>query len=202
MLGCFAIVAGMVAALRLFMDEHEFYKLCLGEYRFEKTETGALYQRAGVLLVALPLLGTVCYKLGRIDLIPRVFERVDIFIYYVATTISFLSLSVSAFFLYMCIFPRGYPSLASMKKWQDWRDKYKERLASDKKQSINQKERLIGKEMLRSVIPLLADAQAGCSSLNEKRRKQFRRSILAVGFAIIPIPIQALFRLLLHLQGI
>ena len=183
------------------MDERGFYELCLGEYRFEKAEAGALYSRAGVLLTALSLLGALCYGLGRIDLLPHLFERVDIFLYYSATITCLLSLAISAYFLYGCILPRAYPSLASMKEWQGWRDKYRKTPTEGGKQTTDDPDLAVSREMLSSIIPLLAEAQAGCSALNERRRKHFQRAVFVLGFALIAWGIQALFHLFLRLQG-
>ncbi|MCX6833750.1 MAG: hypothetical protein NTW07_01220 [candidate division Zixibacteria bacterium] len=183
------------------MDERGFYELCLGEYRFEKTEAGALYSRAGVLLTALSLLGALCYALSRLDLVPRLFERVDIFLYYSAIITCLLSLAISAFYLYGCILPRAYPSLASMKEWQAWRDKFRKTLTECGKETTGELDLAVSREMLSLVIPLLAVAQAGCSALNERRRKHFQRAVFVLLFALIALGFQALFLLLIHLIG-
>ncbi|MFO8013101.1 MAG: hypothetical protein R6X20_07330 [Phycisphaerae bacterium] len=183
------------------MNEREFYDLCYDQYKAEMAEAEGLYHRAGVLLAALPVLGAVAYGLGRVDLLARLLERVDIFLFHCAMATAFAALGVGVYYLIRCVYPRSdYQTLASMEKWQNWRVEFREWLA--KKGEADDQDTKTGAEMLRALIPLVAVAQEKNATLNEKRRKQFQKSVRAAAVAIVAIGIQGLFRLILHLQGI
>jgi hypothetical protein len=60
----------------------------------------------------------------------------------------------------------------------------------------------MGAELVRSLIPLLADAQTRCSENNEARRKLLKHAFNAVAITTACTAVQALFSLILRLQGV
>jgi len=181
------------------MNEREFYKLCYDRYKHEQNQADYIYQRAGILLPSLPLLGAVAYKLGQSKLLTQTFTRVDTFVYVLATTGAFACLSVSVVFLILCIYPRRYESLPPMKQWENWRKDYRKKLAGSGEEPDEEK---IGKRCLAFMKDKVVDAENDYCRLNEIRRKHFRRAILWAALAIGAIAVQALFHMLLHVQGI
>ncbi len=67
----------------------DFYDLCYDQYKLEIDHADQIYQRAGVLLIVLPVLCGAAISVSRIDLLPRLFTRVDLFIYYIAAGATF-----------------------------------------------------------------------------------------------------------------
>jgi len=184
---------------RLDTVSKDFYELCYRQYEFEMKETDQIYQRVSFVLVFLSLLGAIIYKLGRIDILSQIFTRVDVFLYYLSILTAFLCLAGSVTFGIMFILPRKrkYKNLETMKVWQKWRNDYNEYL----KQSDNENEKL-DDVLLHEITKKLAEAQANNAPINEKRRQHFYRCVLMAAIAIIPVSIEALFCLLLKLQGV
>jgi hypothetical protein len=180
-------------------NSKDFYELCYRQYEFEMKETDQIYQRVSFVLVFLSLLGTIIVKLGRIDIFGQMFTRVDIFLYYLFIVVAFLCLASSVTFGILFILPRKgkYKTIASMNLWQKWRKDYKEYL----EKSGNQDEKT-DDALLHEITDKLAEAQANNAPINEKRRQYFYRCVLMSSLGIIPVSMQALFYLLLKLQGI
>ena len=53
----------------------DFYELCYRQYEFEMKEIDQIYQRVSFVLLFLSLLGTIIYRLGRIDILDLLFDR-------------------------------------------------------------------------------------------------------------------------------
>jgi hypothetical protein len=83
-----------------------------------------------------------------------------------------------------------------MNVWQKWQSDYADYL----KQSGCEED--IDEVFLREITEKLAEAQANNAPINEKRRQYFFRCVLMAAFMIISVALQALFILLLKLQGI
>lgn len=174
----------------------DFYELCYDQYKTELDEADKLYQKVGVMLIVLPVLSSVVVKLGRADLFGQLFTRVDVFIYYLASCLSLLLIAVSVVFAILCVCPRKYKRLGDLGGWQDWKEKYEEYI---KKTKANE---TVDEAMMKEICPRLADAQTKNAPINEKRRQYFQKSVLVASFTTVPIAIQALFYLLLKIQGV
>jgi len=182
------------------MNEREFYEVCYDRYKHEQSQADAIYQRAGILLPSLPILGAVAYGLGRADLLVRTFTRVDIFLYVLAAGSAFACLAVSIVFLYLCILPRrDYKSLPPMREWDNWRKDYRKKFADKGAQPDEDK---IGIHCLEFLKDKIVDAENAYARLNEIRREHFRRAMLWTALGIGAVAFQAMFYMLLHLQGI
>ncbi len=185
------------------MDDKEFCELCYKQLRDEMSQTDGIYQRCGILLAILPIMGVAAYRLGRPDLVTKVFTRVDIFLYLLATAAAFLSLAVSAGFLIWCVVPRSsYSSPATMKEWAKWRDQHRSEVRADGNRSPAETEEVVSDATVHAMIERLTDAEERCAPINEKRRRAFRWSIMFAGITFACIGTQALFHLLLFLQGV
>ena len=184
------------------MSSRDFYNLCYDLYKREGDDTDVIYQRAGVLLIALPILGGVTVKMGRTDILVDCFARVDTFFYYLATSVSLLSVFISAVFLILTVYPRKYQGLASMDVWQKWRGEYQKYSEGKEKADVPLEASSIDEAMIRNMCPKLAEAQAKNAKKNEKRRKYFQRSVLMAAISMVAMSAQALFYFLLHIQGI
>jgi hypothetical protein len=178
----------------------EFYKLCYNQYKQEMAEAEGLYQKAGLMLVLIPLLGSAMVTLGRIDLLAKMFTRVDTFVFYLAFAIAALALVVSTVFVFLFVCPRRkYKTLAGMDVWQTWRQEYQDFLA---KQEDRSDEGGLDLALFENITPRLAEAQPINAALNEKRRKYFRRSVVAAAVALPAVGVEALFHLILKVQGV
>jgi len=178
----------------------DFYELCYDQYKLEMADADALYQKTGVMLVVVSLLGTVIAKISRIDVFDLIFLRVDVFIFYFSTLSGLVLLGSSIYFLFRLAYPGKYQTLDSMGAWQEWRIQYEEYLKKSKDTGNSPTD--LDDAMFVNLCPRLAEAQPINAKLNEKRRKKFQYSVKMAALSLIAIAIQALFALLLALQGI
>lgn len=179
----------------------DFYELCYDQYKQEMSEAEGLYQKAGVILVVLPLVGTVMVTLGRLDILGLCFVRVDAFLFYLAFLVASLALAASTLFLFLCVYPRKYKTLASMDVWQQWRENY-QKFLREKEENPGDDPAVLDAAMFVNLCPRLAEAQPINAEINEKRRTQFKRSVLWAAIAFGAVGIEALFHLILKLQGV
>jgi len=157
-------------------------------------ETDQLYQRAGVVLILLPLLGVLTYNLGRIDILNQVFTRIDVFLYYLFTFISYLCLGCSVVFAILFILPRKeqYKGMHFMKGWLR---KYKYQHLKNRGKKQKSKNVIFYK-----ITKELAKIQANNESINEKRRRHLYRCFLMASFAITVIGLQAILLFMIKVQ--
>jgi hypothetical protein len=180
----------------------DFYDLCYDQYRQEMNEADTLYQKAGVMLVALPVLAGAIVYVGRIDLINLALTRVDSFLYHAAAVVGMLAIGVSVVHLFLCIYPKQYKTLASMNVWHAWREEYQAYLKSKKKDAKDDPTEPLDEATIKELCSRLVEAQPANAQINEKRRIHFQKSVLMAGIASIAIGFQALFYLLLQIQGV
>jgi len=179
----------------------DFYELCYDQYKQEMSEAEGLYQKAGVILVVLPLLGAIMVTLGRLDILNLCFIRVDAFLFYLAFFATTLALAASTLFLFLCVYPRKYKTLANMDVWQQWRENYQKYLR-EKEENPGEDPSALDAAMFVNLCQRLTEAQPINAKINEKRRMQFKRSVLWAAIAFSAVGVEALFHLILKLQGV
>jgi len=135
----------------------DFYELCYDQYKQEMAEADSLYQKAGVMLGVIPLLGAVMVAIGRVDIVSLCLVRVDAFIFCLAFLIAAAALVVSVVFLFKCVCPRQYKTLASMDVWQKWREDYQHWL--DEQDAESKETGALDDAMFQNICPKLAEAR-------------------------------------------
>ena len=165
-------------------------------------EAEGIYQRAGVMLVVLPLLGTATVTLGRIDILKLCFTRIDIFLYYFAFLVAIFSIGGSVVFLFLCVYPRKYEALATMNIWQKWREDYQKYLRDSKKATQPCDVDALDTATINNLCARLVEAQLVNAKINERRQKAFQKSVLIASVALAAIGFQALLYLILKIQGV
>jgi hypothetical protein len=181
------------------MNEREFYELCYDQYKHEQNQTDAIYQRAGILLTSLPILGAAAYKLGRPELLPQCLTDLAVFLHLLGAAGAFGCLAVSGVFLVISICPRSYQSLPPMAEWDAWRQKYREDLSKEGKEPDGE---VLGNECLKLLTEKVVAAQSDYSRKNEIRRTSFQAAIISASIAMGAITVEGLFHLLLYYKGI
>jgi len=179
----------------------DFYELCYDQYKYEMSESERLYQKAGVMLVVLPVLGAIITSLGRLDIFTLRFARWDVFAFYLSSVLAFLALVISAVFLFACVYPREYKTLADMDVWQKWREEYLKYLSAREEEGGDTAARLDA-AMLVNLCPRLVEAQPVNAQINESRRKAFKKSVKWAAIASVAVGVQGLFNLILRIQGV
>ena len=175
------------------MNEREFYEVCYDRFKHEQSQADAIYQRASILLVSLPILGAGAYKLAQAALLSQ--TSASKLLFYALSGASAVCLAASGVFFALSVCPRRYESLPPMKKWKEWRDAFRGRFASS---DAEPDEKKIGAECVAKMIEKIVDAEYDYYTKNEIRRRHFRRSILCATFAMVGIGIEAFFHVLLH----
>lgn len=173
-----------------------FYELCYDQYKIELEEAEKLYQKISILLVLIPVAGSISVSLGRTDLVVKMFERVDIFLFHTSFLAAWFMLAIGTAFSLLCVIPRTYKRIGDMEGWRDWKNKYQKYIEdSNNKEDIEE-------ALIRDICPKLADAQTKNAPINEKRRKYFQKAVLFASISLIPLALQAISYFLLKLQGI
>ena len=178
----------------------DFFTLCYDQYKQEMNDADLLYQRVSFMFVVIPVLGTLTVKLGRIDILNLAFIRCDVFAFYLFTVIAAIFLTVSVIFLVMTVYPRGYKTLANIDAWSSWRDDYLKYLSeTEKSNGIDDSEETA---LIKNIEKRLVESQPINANINERRRKAFKKTILFSSIALSALGIQAIFYLVLKIQGI
>jgi hypothetical protein len=86
-----------------------------------------------------------------------------------------------------------------MREWDNWRKDYRKKFADKGAQPDEDK---IGIHCLEFLKDKIVDAENAYARLNEIRREHFRRAMLWTALGIGAVAFQAMFYMLLHLQGI
>lgn len=154
------------------------------------------------MLVALPLMSTAAVALGRIDILKLCFTRVDTFLYYLAFVVAILSIAGSFLFLFLCVYPRKYETLATMDVWRKWREDYQKHLSDTKGSEGPSDAGALDMAMINNLCSRLVEAQPVNAQINEKRRRAFQKSVLTAAIALAMIGVQALMYLILKIQGV
>ncbi|NQT12185.1 MAG: hypothetical protein HQ582_05530 [Planctomycetes bacterium] len=178
----------------------DFYELCYDQYKHEMDEAQSLYQKAQLMIIVIPLLGAITVRLGRLDILDLCFVRVDAFLFYLAVVVSFAALVATVVFLFRCVCPRDYATLATMNVWQKWREDYQ--VYREDPRNNDSDSQSLDMAMFQRICPRLAEAQPLNAEINEKRRKSFKRSIQMSAVTLAAIGVEAFFALMLELQGV
>src|SRR5688572_23974305 len=89
-------------------------EVLLQQYQLERQVVDQIYTRGGLLLTALTALAAATYALVKIQLLPLVFVRIDVFIYFVGVVGTVSLLGIAGYWLAACFVPRvNYRQLAS-----------------------------------------------------------------------------------------
>lgn len=174
-----------------------FFDFCYDQYKIESEEVEKIYSKVAILLIVIPILGGIAVRLGRIEIVAQLFQRIDIFLYYVFFVITWILLSVSIFYSVYCVIPRkNYLRIGDLKKWEKWKSDYEQYIQDSGGNET------IEEALFRDICPKLADAQTRSSPINEKRRSSFQKAVFFASLSIIPVGLQAIFYLILKLHNI
>ncbi len=180
----------------------DFYELCYDQYKREIDDANNIYQKAGVLLVIIPIIGSAIFAFGRDDIFDLFHERTDVFLYYVVSLIAVIALFVSIVFLFCCVLPRKYETLAKMDAWHQWHSDYQEYLKNKNEESKHHNDDELEVALFEALCPKLVKAQPVNAKLNETRSKAFKRSLLLASISLFAFFFQAILYFLLYIQGI
>jgi hypothetical protein len=180
------------------MNEKDFFEVCYKRFVIAQEQSDSLYQRAGLLLTALAIVGAASYGIGRPELLPKIFVRIDVFFFLAFSAFTFVCLCVGVFFLILGITPRQYASLPPMREWESWRQEYRKILAGS---GNKPNEDDVSRECLSRMKTQILDAECDHAKKNEIRRKHFRRAVLCCSLGFCGLAIQAFLRMILFVQG-
>ena len=105
--------------------------------------------------------------------------------------------------------PRKYRDIASVKIWDEWRKEYVAHIAQESTvgtDAADASEDKTNAGFMSQIMQKLAEAQDTNGSMNERRRKHFRKAVVCLSWSVFGLLIQAglylaLYRQNLYLQG-
>jgi len=171
----------------------DFYELCYRQYKHELEKAEGLYLKTGVMLVIIPLLGTMMVALGRMDVFlhcftcsefPRCLACVAAFLFVLAFVCAIVVLVNSIYHLYQCVHPRRYIAIPDMDMWLEWREEQR---------NEGENESNIETATFELLCHKLADAQSHNVKINQQRFEAFMLSLKRAAIALIVIGVSALF---------
>jgi len=177
-----------------------FYELCYDLYKREMDEATSYYQKAGVLLGVIPLIGASIVAQLRLDVVNLISQRVDVVLYFLGVLLAAGALSASVVYLFFCVFPRQYRTLANMDVWQQWFEEYEDYLQKLGDGTVDSEK--LDSALFQNVCPRLAEAQPINAKINQKRHGAFATSIRMAAIAIAATGVQTFFGVVLRVRGI
>lgn len=176
--------------------DSEFFRLCFDSYRHELEERDRFVRKHTFLLGGIVLIGGLAAKMSRLDLLPQVFLRSDVLLFYLTELIAFISLGVALLFFMMSVWPRKYQSLNDLRDWIGWRDNYGTSLSQEPvNYTILAIDEAVSSWSRRKMLSRLVDAAEKNFGTNQSRAKLFDWSTYAVLIAVIMLGLHAMFRL-------
>lgn len=180
----------------------DFYEFCWEQFRQDLRDTDTIFQRVSVMQIVLPVIVAGSYAIGRPDLVTRCFERVDVFLYCLATAVVFVAVAYGIFQLFRCVHPGDrYRNVATVDFWDKWQRDMAKYLETQE-QTAEETEKAFQKAFFEDVCPKLAEAQPHNARLNDQRRKAFYRSVSASVIAVMALAVQGLIWLAMEIQGV
>jgi len=156
-----------------------FYELCYDTYKEEIRYADVIYKKAVMMLIFLGIL---------------TIAAVDIFAHFFAPLVAMIGIINSTLFLFICIYPRKYQTLASMKTWLKWQEDYCQYL--NKRKGAASEGNNLYLAATKHLCEKLAEAQAINAAINERRLKAFKYSVMSAAIAFAAIFIQAILALI------
>jgi len=184
------------------MNDKEFFDFCYDQYKTELADADLLYQRAGILLTGLAVLGGLIAALIRLEYVVDTFHRLDIGAYYICAAASVLSLTCSAGFLVAVLIPRRYSRIAPVKAWKEWRAVYGSILTSDDVTAEERNREALAIETHTLLLDNIAKAQSENAPQNQARMKHFTSSVKWTSIAVVCMVLLALARLAIYVRGV
>jgi hypothetical protein len=184
------------------MTDKEFFDFCYDQYKLELDQAETLYQRSGILLTGQAILGGIIVAMSRADLVPCLFFRINVLLYYLIMMTAFVCLFAGVGFLIATVYPRDYYRLASVSKWKSWREEYKAKLIADDPDANERNKSALEEQTGISLLNLLAEAHATNVTINQRRLRFFQRGVFFTALVVVNVAFQTLFYSILLVQGV
>ena len=172
------------------MEHKELFDFVHTEYRAAFETNNILYSRSGFVLTAQVLVAGATVAIGRQDLLPHLFERVDNFLYYLASGGVFACLTIGLYNLSRCVMPKTYPKVVNMSEWIDWWDKTHD--SSDETDAHGISKTRDG------LLRRITDATDRANEFNAKRFAHLKQAIRFTVWAGWLLGLQGFFALVLN----
>lgn len=187
-------VVSSVTDRDLSVEHKELFDFVHTEYRAAFETNNVLYGRCGFVLSAQVLIAGATVAIGRHDLMPRLFERPDTFLYYLAIGGVFICLAIGLYHVSRCVIPKTYPKVVNMSEWIEWWSMT--HASSDDTDSHGVSKSRDG--LLRRVT----DATDKANEYNAKRFAHLKHAIRSTVWAGWLLGVQGFFALVLKVQGV
>lgn len=169
-------------------------QVLLEHYRLEKHAVDQIYARGSTFLTAAVALGAALGALLNLEMLPLLFGRVDVFLYFALAASTAVLLAIAVYWLGRCFLPRSeYGQLASGEKLLRLLRREQETAESGEESAVRPFDKL---------LDLVASAQTGNAAITELRRKQLAKSIRHLVLASFAMSGVLVFHWILVAQGV
>lgn len=179
----------------------ELYRICAEQLRDEHARLTHFQTKCGLLLTASVVLAGAGLAVGRLDLISKLFVRVDVFLYYLFSLTFWIALVTGLSFVARTLFPATYGLLVVMREYVTWRDGY----ASELRAAGYEQSHALGiaqSEMLSAIISATSAATEISREANQRKQKFYSIALFAIASAAAILGIVAGFSRILIFEGI
>ncbi len=183
------------------MDSDGLYKLC-HERLTEQNRTRDQFQaRGGLLLTAIVILAGGGISVGRLDLLARMFIRVDVFLFHAFEALVCLGIVLALVFMIRMLWPVWYEVLPSMTGFIQWRDDYAKQLR-DAGYAADDALSVADQRMLLELSRCASQATDVNFEVNQSKQRAFNRCLYILSATTAALGLAALLSRILIGQGI
>lgn len=166
------------------MNKQEWCRFVHDSYKAEHEAAESIYRRAGVLLTAMTVLSGLVAALTRLELLDRLFVRIDVSLYYFFLLGTYASIAFAAAFLLMTLIHRPYGTIAPVKDWQEFRKNANE------------------ESLTEALTKMLEDAHKQNVGYNRARLQHMGRAVYSICFATAGSFVALFMFAALRVQGV
>lgn len=110
------------------MDSDGLYSLCYERLSEQNRRRDHFLTRGGLLLTAIVILAGAGMSVGRLDLLGKMFIRVDVFLFHAFEALVWIGIVGALALMISMLWPVWYAVLPSMTGFLEWRDDYAKQL--------------------------------------------------------------------------
>jgi hypothetical protein len=114
--------------MTLSMNGDRLYALCYERLSEQNQRRDHFTTRAGLFMTAIVILAGAAMSVGRLDLLNRLFLRVDLFLFHAFSALVWVGIVIALWFTIRMLWPISYEVLPSMAAFLQWRDEYEKDL--------------------------------------------------------------------------
>lgn len=183
------------------MNANEFFSFVKDRYGGELAEIDRLYSRIPIALSANVIVAGIITFLTTGEYFDKLFDRADIFIYYLCAGLGGFCIAVSCLSLSACMTPRSYLRLDLPSRWQEWRIDYETKIRSTGYEYSDEAvEEYVAEATQKAVQEQMIAYTNTNFTTTERRFWYFNAALGLTTISLIPVILQGVFSVLIAVQ--